>query len=46
LPRKLFSVEDELGDRDNFLEQILRQIATLADLAERVDNRLRVLMET
>lgn len=44
--RKLFSIEDELGVATIFWHQILRQIATLADLAERVGNRLRLLMAT
>ena len=44
--RKLFSIEDELGVATIFLHQVLRQIATLADLAERVGNRLRLLMAT
>lgn len=44
--RKLFSIEDELGVATIFWHQVLRQIATLADLAERVGNRLRLLMAT
>ena len=44
--RKLFAIEDELGVATIFLHQVLRQIATLADLAERVGNRLRLLMAT
>ena len=44
--RKLFSIEDELGVAMIFWHQVLRQIATLADLAERVGNRLRLLMAT
>lgn len=46
MPRKLFSIEDELGVATNFSHQVLRQIATLADLAERVRNRLQLLMTT
>ena len=42
--RKLFSIEAELGVATIFWHQVLRQIATLADLAERVGNRLRLLM--
>lgn len=44
--RKLFSIEDDLGVATIFWHQVLRQIATLADLAERVGNRLRLLMAT
>jgi hypothetical protein len=44
--RKLFSIEAELGVATIFWHQVLRQIATLADLAERVGNRLRLLMAT
>ncbi|HCY12438.1 MAG: TIGR00153 family protein [Arenicellales bacterium] len=44
--RKLFSIETELGVATIFWHQVLRQIATLADLAERVGNRLRLLMAT
>jgi len=44
--QKLFSIEDDLGVATIFWHQVLRQIATLADLAERVGNRLRLLMAT
>lgn len=44
--RKLFSIEDDLGVATIFWHQVLRQIATLADLAERMGNRLRLLMAT
>jgi uncharacterized protein Yka (UPF0111/DUF47 family) len=42
--RKLFSIEGELGVATIFWHQVIRQIATLADLSERVGNRLRLLM--
>lgn len=42
--RKLFSIENDLGVATIFWHQVLRQIARLADLAERVGNRLRLLM--
>jgi predicted phosphate transport protein (TIGR00153 family) len=42
--RKLFAIEDELGVATIFWHQVLRQIARLADLAERVGNRLHLLM--
>lgn len=42
--RKLFEIEDDLGVATIFWHQVLRQIATLADLSERVGNRLRLLM--
>ncbi|MBT4807205.1 MAG: TIGR00153 family protein [Acidiferrobacteraceae bacterium] len=42
--RKLFSIEEELGVATIFWHQVIRQIATLADLSERVGNRLRLLM--
>jgi len=44
--RKLFEIESDLGVATIFWHQVLRQIATLADLAERVGNRLRLLMAT
>ena len=42
--RKLFEIESDLGVATIFWHQVLRQIATLADLSERVGNRLRLLM--
>ncbi|MDP6855314.1 MAG: DUF47 family protein, partial [Arenicellales bacterium] len=42
--RKLFSIEEELGVATIFWHQVIRQIATLADLSERVGNRLRLLL--
>lgn len=42
--RKLFAIEDQLGVATIFWHQVLRQIARLADLAERVGNRLHLLM--
>ena len=42
--RKLFAIEDELGVATIFWHQVLRQISRLADLAERVGNRLHLLM--
>ena len=42
--RKLFEIESDLGVATIFWQQVLRQIATLADLSERVGNRLRLLM--
>jgi len=42
--RKLFSIEGELGVATIFWHQVLRQIANLADLSERVGNRLRLLL--
>ena len=42
--RKLFSIEEELGVATIFWHQVIRQIATLADLSERVGNRLRPLL--
>ena len=41
--RKLFSIEDELGVGTVFWYQIIEGIADLADYAERVGNRLRLL---
>ena len=42
--RKLFEIESDLGEATIFWHQVLRQIATLADLSERVGIRLRLLM--
>lgn len=42
--RMLFSIEEELGVATIFWHQVIRQIATLADLSERVGNRLRLLL--
>ena len=42
--RTLFAMEDELGVATVFWHQVLLWIANLADLAERVGNRLRLLI--
>ena len=44
--RTLFSIESEVGIATIFWHQIISWIANLADLAERVGNRLRLLMAT
>ena len=44
--RTLFSMESELGIATIFLHQIISWIANLADLSERVGNRLRLLIAT
>ena len=44
--RTLFAMEDELGVATVFWHQVLLWIANLADLAERVGNRLRLLIAT
>jgi uncharacterized protein Yka (UPF0111/DUF47 family) len=42
--RTLFAIEDELGLSTLFWYRIIHWIADLADYAERVANRLRVLL--
>ena len=44
--RALFAKEDELGVATVFWHQIILWIANLADLSERVGNRLRLLIAT
>ncbi len=43
-PRTLFEIEEELGVSTLFWYRIIHWIADLADYAERVANRLRVLI--
>ncbi|MDX1650418.1 MAG: TIGR00153 family protein [Myxococcota bacterium] len=44
--RRLFAVEDELGVATVFWHQTIEHVADLADYAERVGNRLRLLIAT
>jgi predicted phosphate transport protein (TIGR00153 family) len=44
--RTLFEMEDELGIGTVYLHQVLLWIADIADFAERVGNRLRLLIAT
>ena len=44
--RALFSMEEELGVATVFWYQIILWISNLADISERVGNRLRLLMAT
>jgi uncharacterized protein Yka (UPF0111/DUF47 family) len=44
--RALFAIEDELGVATVYLHQTILWIADVADYAERVGNRLRLLIAT
>jgi hypothetical protein len=43
LQRQLFALEDELGVSTFFWWQLINRVASIADYAERVGNRLRLL---
>jgi hypothetical protein len=44
--RALFTIEEQLGVATSFWYQIIVWISNLADISERVGNRLRILMAT
>ncbi len=44
LHRQLFAMEDQLGVGTVFWYDLINQIARMADFAERVGNRLRLLI--
>ncbi len=46
LHRQIFGMEDDLGVGTVFWWELVKQIAHMADFAERVGNRLRLLIAT